>query len=480
MWSSSDSTVRQGSIAARRVIASTVIMGAVLGSSIASAAAGLPDFVKLVEEQADTVVSISVLRESLQPTAAEDPRMQQIPEELRRFFQQDPRNAPSEPRSGRGVGSGFIVSEDGYVVTNAHVVNGASEMLVTLDDRHEYTATLIGMDEATDIALLKVDASGLPVAELGNSDDVKVGQWVLAIGSPFGLDHTATQGIVSAVARNLPSGGYAPFIQTDVAVNPGNSGGPLFNTDGVVIGVNSQIYSNSGGYQGLSFSIPINVAKHVVEQLKTTGHASRGWLGVAIQDVDQGLAEAFGMDSPNGALVSSLADDGPAKAAGLKSGDIIVEFNGLPVNRSGDLPPLVALVPAGDTATVSVLRDGKPKEIDVKIGEFDSQNVAMNGPSTSAADQLGLVVGKLDKEMLEELGVDHGVRVIQVVPTGTAAKASIMANDVILSLNGKEVTDPSEFVAQVGKLKPGKSVAALVMRGENSRYVAIEIPKSHE
>ncbi len=474
MWSSSDSTVRQGSLAARRVI-----MGAVLGSSIASAAAGLPDFVKLVEEQADTVVSISVLRESLQPTAA-DPQMQQIPEELRRFFQQDPRNEPSEPRSGRGVGSGFIVSEDGYVVTNAHVVNGASEMLVTLDDRHEYTATLIGMDEATDIALLKVDATDLPVAELGNSDDVKVGEWVLAIGSPFGLDHTATQGIVSAVARNLPSGGYAPFIQTDVAVNPGNSGGPLFNTDGVVIGVNSQIYSNSGGYQGLSFSIPINVARHVVEQLKATGHASRGWLGVAIQDVDQGLAEAFGMDSPNGALVSSLADDGPAKAAGLKSGDIIVEFNGLPVNRSGDLPPLVALVPAGESATVSVLRDGKPKDIDVKIGEFASQNVAMNGPSTSAADQLGLVVGKLDNEMLEELGVDHGVRVIQVVPTGAAAKASIMANDVILSLNGKEVTDPSEFVTQVGRLKPGKSVAALVMRGENSRYVAIEIPKSHE
>ncbi len=480
MWSSSDSTVRQGSSAARRVIASTVVMGAMLGSSIASAAAGLPDFVKLVEEQADTVVSISILRESLQPTAAEDPRMQQIPEELRRFFQQDPRNAPSEPRSGRGVGSGFIVSADGYVVTNAHVVNGATEMLVTLDDRHEYPATLVGMDEATDIALLKVDATDLPVAELGNSDDVKVGQWVLAIGSPFGLDHTATQGIVSAVARNLPSGGYSPFIQTDVAVNPGNSGGPLFNTDGVVIGVNSQIYSNSGGYQGLSFSIPINVAKHVVEQLKTTGHASRGWLGVGIQDVDQGLAEAFGMDSPNGALVSSLAEDGPAKAAGLKSGDIIVEFNGLPVNRSGDLPPLVALVPAGDIATVSVLRDGMPKEIDVKIGEFDSQNVAMNGPSTSAADQLGLVVGKLDKEMLDELGIDHGVRVIQVVPTGTAAKASIMANDVILSLNGKEVTDPSEFVAQVGKLKPGKSVAALIMRGENTRYVAIEIPKSHE
>ncbi|ASJ72284.1 Do family serine endopeptidase [Granulosicoccus antarcticus] len=479
MWDSSESRFKQGGSAVKRAIASTVILGAVLGSSV-SDAAGLPDFEKLVEEQADTVVSIAVLRESLQPTAAVNPQLQQLPEELQRFFQQDPRNAPSEPRSGRGVGSGFIVSEDGYVVTNAHVVEGASEMIVTLDDRHQYPATLVGLDEATDIALLKVDATGLPAAELGNSDDVKVGEWVLAIGSPFGLDHTATQGIVSAVARNLPSGGYAPFIQTDVAVNPGNSGGPLFNTEGVVIGVNSQIYSSSGGYQGLSFSIPINVAKHVVDQLKATGHASRGWLGVAIQDVDQGLADAFGLDSPTGALVSSLADAGPALAAGIQTGDIIVEFNGAPVNRSGDLPPLVALVAAGQNATVSVLRNGEPQEIEVKIGEFDSEQVASNAPASSAADQLGLVVGKLDEQMMQELGIDHGVRVMQVLPSGAAAKASIMTDDVILSLNGKAVSDPSEFVAQLGKLEAGKSVAALVMRGQNSRYMAIEIPDSHE
>lgn len=474
----SSATFRQPRQLLRQALATVAIAGAVAGTSVSSAA-GLPDFETLVEEQADTVVSISVLREALQPTAGDSPALQQLPEELRRFFQQDPRRqAPGE--SGRGIGSGFIISDDGYVMTNAHVVNDASEVMVTLDDRRQLPATIVGIDESTDIALLKVDASGLPAAELGDSDEVDVGEWVLAIGSPFGLDHTATQGIVSAVARNLPSGGYAPFIQTDVAVNPGNSGGPLFNTDGVVIGVNSQIYSSSGGYQGLSFAIPINVAKHVVEQLKATGHASRGWLGVAIQNVDQGLADAFGLDSPTGALVSSLSEDGPAAAAGVKAGDIITEFNGSKVHQSGELPGLVGVVPAGEIATLTLLRDGKEKTLNVTIGKFETQTVAANGAAASNAGRLGLVVGKLDDEMRKQRGLSHGVRIIEVDPTGPAAKAALLPDDVILTLNGKSVDSPSDFIEKIDQFDAGKRVAVLIQRGEYSRYVAIEIPESHE
>ena len=244
----------------------------------------------------------------------------------------------NDPNQGFGVGSGFIFSDDGYVVTNAHVVDGATSMTITMNDRREFDATLIGADELTDIALLKIDATGLPEASMGNSDDVNVGQWVLAIGSPFGLEQTATQGIISASTRSLPSGGYTPFIQTDVAVNPGNSGGPLYNTDGEVIGVNSQIYSRTGGYQGLSFAIPSNVVEHVVEQLKTDGHATRGWLGVAIQDVDKGLADAFGLKRLHGALISQLTPDSPALAAGIEQGDIIILVDEQPVEQSSDLP----------------------------------------------------------------------------------------------------------------------------------------------
>lgn len=474
----SESTARQTGQAFRQVLASVALTGAVVGSSVA-AATGLPDFETLVEEQGGTVVSIAVMREALQPASGDSPSLQQLPEELRRFFPQDPRQQPPGG-SGRGIGSGFIISEDGYVMTNAHVVSDASEVMVTLDDRRQLPATVIGVDESTDIALLKVDASDLPAAELGNSDEVAVGEWVLAIGSPFGLDHTATQGIVSAVARNLPSGGYAPFIQTDVAVNPGNSGGPLFNTDGVVIGVNSQIYSSSGGYQGLSFAIPINVARHVAEQLKTTGHASRGWLGVAIQDVDQGLADAFGLDSPTGALVSSLSEDGPAAVAGLKPGDIITTFNGSTVSQSADLPGFVGLIPAGSTVELTLLREGKELTMDVTIGKFETQSVAMNDAGTTNAERLGLVVGKLDEAMREELGLKRGVKVIEIDPAGPAASAAIMPNDVILTLNGKSIDNPQDFTSQIDQLDAGKRVAVLIQRGEHSRYVAIEIPKLHE
>ncbi|NND92320.1 MAG: DegQ family serine endoprotease [Granulosicoccus sp.] len=463
----------------RQLFVSALILGATAIASN-SWAEGLPDFRKLVEEEGGAVVSISVVRESLQPTAGNSQAHPSMPDELRRFFEQIPRGQSPEAQPGRGIGSGFIVSEDGYVVTNAHVVDGASMFSVTLDDRRQLTATLVGLDKATDIALLKVSATGLPVVELGDSDDVEVGEWVLAIGSPFGLDHTATQGIVSAVSRSLPSGGYTPFIQTDVAVNPGNSGGPLFNTDGQVIGVNSQIYSNSGGYQGLSFAIPVNVAMHVVEQLKTTGHASRGWLGVSIQDVNQDLADAFGLDSPRGALVSSIVDDGPADAAGIEAGDIIIAFNEMPIRRSSDLPALVGLVPAGESAVVTILRNDKERDIDVAIGEFDTEQLASSGNGMSVPDVLGLVVGTLDDKALQGRGIEHGVEVLAVLPDSAAAVAGITTGDVIQSLDGQSILDTRDYRKQVAGLEAGKSVAALVLRGDRSLYIALKVAGVHE
>ena len=301
-----------------------------------SFAGTLPDFSGLVESEGDAVVKISVTTDVTKTASNGMPGFdpEQMPEQFRRFFEQFPQNPAPEQRRGTGFGSGFIISEDGYIITNAHVVDNASEILVGLQDRREYPAELIGSDPTTDIALLKLEASNLPVVTIGDSEDLRVGEWVLAIGSPFGFEHTATQGIVSALARSLPDGTYVPFIQTDVAVNPGNSGGPLFNTDGEVIGVNSQIYSRSGGYQGLSFSIPINVAISVADQLKDNGFATRGWLGVAIQNVDQALAKSFGLDKPSGALVAQVTAGSPAENGGLESGDIILEFNGKSVDYS--------------------------------------------------------------------------------------------------------------------------------------------------
>jgi len=328
----------------------------------------------IVEEEGDAVVKISVISEAKQTLTNGIPGFnpEQLPEQFRRFFEQLPQSPPSQQPRGAGFGSGFIISEDGYIITNAHVVDDASDIRVGLQDRREYKAELVGSDPASDIALLKLDAENLPVVTVGDSDDLKVGEWVLAIGSPFGFEHTATQGIVSALARSLPDDTYVPFIQTDVAVNPGNSGGPLFNTDGQVVGVNSQIYSRSGGYQGLSFSIPINVAISIADQLKEKGFATRGWLGVAIQNVDQSLASSFGLDKPEGALISQVTKGSPADNGGLESGDIILEFNGKSVKYSSALPPLVGSVRPGETVVVEILRDGKREELNVTIEPLEA------------------------------------------------------------------------------------------------------------
>lgn len=329
----------------------------------------LPDFSALVDTEGHAVVKISVTSESAQEGFSGIPGLdlEQLPENYRRFFEQLPDNPGRNQRRGTGFGSGFIVDPSGYVITNAHVVAGAVDIKVGLHDRRELTATLVGTDKSSDIAVLKVDAENLPVVKIGDSDNMKVGEWVLAIGSPFGFEHTATQGIVSALSRSLPDDTYVPFIQTDVAVNPGNSGGPLFNTAGDVIGVNSQIYSRSGGYQGLSFAIPINVAMSIAEQLRESGFATRGWLGVRIQNVDQSLAESFGLTRPEGALISEVTKNSPANKAGILAGDIILEFNKKPVPFSSALPPLVGVIKPGDTVESMVLRDGVRKILNVTI-----------------------------------------------------------------------------------------------------------------
>jgi len=389
----------------------------------------LPNFSALVQEEGDAVVKISVTSEARVPVGSGGPGFdpEQLPEQFRRFFEQLPQNPNQQPRRGQGFGSGFIISDDGYVVTNAHVVNGATEITVGLQDRREFSAELVGSDAASDIALLKLDAKNLPVVQVGDSDELTVGEWVLAIGSPFGFEHTATQGIVSALARSLPDDTYVPFIQTDVAVNPGNSGGPLFNTDGQVVGVNSQIYSRSGGYQGLSFAIPINVAMSIAEQLKAKGYATRGWLGVTIQDISQDLAESFGLDKPEGALVAQVSGDSPADKGGVMSGDIILEFNSKNVPFSSALPPLVGSVPPGEKVDVMVLRDGKRKTLAVTIEplEGDRQVSAFEPKDPIDESRLGIVVAEIPEEMRIELGLAKGVIVSEIDPEGVAALAGI-------------------------------------------------------
>ncbi|MFK7859483.1 MAG: DegQ family serine endoprotease [Granulosicoccus sp.] len=447
-----------------------------------SFAATLPDFSALVEEEGDAVVKISVLASSPQAAQSGNPGFdpEQIPEQFRRFFEQMP-NAPERaPRQGSGFGSGFIISEDGYVITNAHVVDNATEIRVGLNDRREYQATLVGSDPASDIALLKLDASELPVVKIGNSEDLRVGEWVLAIGSPFGFEHTATQGIVSALARSLPDDTYVPFIQTDVAVNPGNSGGPLFNTDGEVVGVNSQIYSRSGGYQGLSFSIPINVAMSIADQLREKGFATRGWLGVSIQNVDQALARSFGLDKPEGALVAQVTDDSPADKAGFSSGDIILEFNGKDVAYSGALPPLVGSVTPGSTVPVVVLRNGKQETLDVTIAPLDEGERVAALPVQDPVDQsrLGVEVAALTADQMEQMGLSHGVVVSEIDPEGAAADAGISQGDIILSLNREKVTSVEDLETLVDNAPSGSAIPILIQRGPSPIFLALTLPSA--
>lgn len=457
----------------RAALAGPLILALVLLLAAApafSAPHGMPDFEQLVESQSRAVVNIRTERAADFTPASERPAPG-IPEFLRRFRDfQDPR-ARREP--AQGLGSGVIASPDGDVLTNAHVVDGATKIIVQLHDRREFEATLVGTDPETDIALLKIEATDLPAAKFGDSDGLKVGQWVLAIGAPFGLNQTATQGIVSAVSRSLPNDNYVPFIQTDVAVNPGNSGGPLFNLDGEVVGINSQIFSRTGGYMGLSFAIPINLATHIADELKAEGRITRGWLGISIQDLDQGLAESFGLASPKGALISAVTPDSPAAAAKLQAGDVIIAYNDHAITRSAALPPLVAASSARSSSVLKIWRDGKARDVTVEIGVLPGKSVAVTQP---ASGPLGVVVSDLTPRDRASVGVDNGVHVDDVEPGKPAAEAGVRADDIIVAFNHQPVDNVAELVQLSQRATPGSTVPVLVQRDRQIRFLAMKVP----
>lgn len=443
------------------------------------AQAALPEFTEIVEQAKDSVVNISTktkaTRSSKEFKIPELPEGSPFGELFEKFFDRDEFNR--RRRDSQSLGSGFIISDDGYILTNHHVVAGADEVIVRMSNRKEYVAKIIGSDEASDIAVLKIEANDLPVLEFGDSDDLKVGEWVLAIGSPFGFDHSVTQGIVSAKGRSLPSDNYVPFIQTDVAINPGNSGGPLFNLDGEVVGINSQIYSRTGGFMGLSFAIPIEMAVDVATQIKETGSVSRGWLGVLIQEVTRELAESFGMDNPHGALVSKVLDDSPAADAGLQVGDVIVEFNGKTVMRSSSLPPLVGRSKVGRLAQVTVIRAKKRQRIGVKIAQLPTSitqaayTPEAHAPSKDSA--LGMKVEDLGSDAGKRLRIERGVQVIEVDKLGPASDAGIIKGDVITMIDNHAVESVGDFENITDSLKSGKSVALLVQRRSGPVFLAI-------
>ncbi len=446
----------------------------------ATGQAALPDFTSIVEEAKNSVVNIST-KTRAKRSGSRDFKIPEMPEgtpfgELfEKFF--DPEELDRRGRQAQSLGSGFIISKDGYILTNHHVVTGADEVIVRMANRKEYVARLIGSDEASDVAVLKVDAENLPVLEFGDSDDLKVGEWVLAIGSPFGFDHTVTAGIVSAKGRSLPSDNYVPFIQTDVAINPGNSGGPLFNLEGEVVGVNSQIYSRTGGFMGLSFAIPIEMAVDVASQIKETGTVSRGWLGVLIQEVTRELAESFGMQNPHGALVAKVLDDSPAAEAGLEVGDVIVEFNGKKVLRSSALPPLVGRAKVGKSAEVIVIRDRKPQKIGVTIAQLPG-SITQAAYKPEAEEEthhsaLGMKVEELDDAARKRLKISSGVRVTEVDDFGPAGEAGIVKGDVITMIDNRDVESVDDFDDIASDLQSGKSVALLVQRRSGPVFLAI-------
>ena len=441
---------------------------------------GLPDFTALVKKEAPAVVNISTVtrRERSQQS-----QLDQLPEMFRRFFDEfggpgGPGGGPAPRSETESLGSGFIISSDGYVLTNYHVVGEADEIVVRLQDRRELDAELIGSDPQSDLALIKVDASDLPVVDIGSSDDLQVGEWVLAIGAPFGFDSSVTAGIVSAKGRSLPTDNYVPFIQTDVAINPGNSGGPLFNLNGQVVGINSQIVSRSGGYMGLSFAIPIDLAMDVADQLRETGEVSRGWLGVLIQEVDRDLAESFGLDKPMGALVAQVQSGSPAAEAGLRPGDVIIAFNGREIQRSAQLPKWVGALKAGTEAEMTVVRDGDEKTLEVTVGELpDNPQAGMTGQPDQAqgeSDKLGLEVRAASAAELARVKADHGV-VITGVQDGPAARAGLSSGDLLVSLNGKPVDSLDAYREIAADLPDEGTVPALVNRDGNARFVAIKL-----
>jgi len=469
-------------------LTAVVLMLATAGMA---AAQDLPDFTGLVRDNSPAVVNISTTQEartqrSQMPNIPGMPDPDQLPEGhpfrdfMDRFMDEDGQPAPRF--DSRSLGSGFIISEDGYIMTNHHVVEQASEIIVRLNDRRELEAELVGADDRTDLALLKVEADGLPTVDTGASSDLQVGEWVLAIGSPFGFEYSVTAGIISAKGRSLPTENYVPFLQTDVAINPGNSGGPLFNLDGEVIGVNSHIYSRSGGFQGISFAIPIELAMEVAEQLRSGGEVSRAWLGVVIQDVTRDLAESFGMDRPEGALVAQVLPDSPAAKAGLEPGDVIVEFNGRDIPSSGSLPPMVGRAGVGSTAPVVVLRDGERRSIDVTLEQLPESagrpSRTQPGGPDGEFEELGMTVEPLNDERREALALDDAVEgvVVTGVSGGPAAEAGLAPGDVITRVNRAPISGLEALQQALEEAPSGSSVPLLVLRDQSQRFLALRMP----
>ena len=442
--------------------------------------ADLPDFTEIVEEASPAVVKILVEYESENPRYQE--QLEELPEYLRRFF--DFRGGPPVPRERAGMGSGFIISEDGYVVTNNHVVENARQVIVRLPDRQEFDAEVIGTDPRSDLAVLKISGENLPTLSLAEDRDVKVGQWVLAIGSPFSLDFSVTAGIVSALGRSLPTetgDNYVPFIQTDVAINPGNSGGPLFNLEGEVIGVNSQIFTRSGGSIGLSFAIPVSVVRNVVTQIQDTGGVERGWLGVSIQDVDRNLADSFGLDRPRGALIAQVGEDSPADRAGLQSGDIIVEFADETIETSADLPHVVGLIAPGTEVTAVIVRDGDEEVIAVEVGGLGADEVARVDTGMSADGSLsllGMTMTEVEPAVLSELGLAGGAVISEVEPDSPADEAGVRVGDILTRFGNQPVSRVSDLSTVAEGLTPGSSVPARLIRGRSPLFIGIRIPSA--
>lgn len=461
-------------------------------SQAAQSVRGLPDFVSLVEEVGPSVVSIRTterVRVRRYGGGLDDDDMQEF---FRRFFgvpmpgmpHADPRSEspqpPVEREVPRGVGSGFIISSDGYIMTNAHVVDGADEVFVGLNDQQEYKAKVIGMDKRTDIAVVKIDAKNLPAVRIGNVDDLKVGQWVIAIGSPFDLENTVTAGIVSAKYRD--TGDYLPFIQTDVAVNPGNSGGPLINMSGEVVGINSQIYSRSGGFMGISFAIPIDEAMRIGDQLRSTGHVTRGRIGVRIDRVRRDVAESIGLDRPRGALVASVEPDSPADKAGIEAGDIILEFDGKEIEKVSDLPRLVGSTKPDTKTTITVFRRGKDRKLDITVGLMKPEETKASARSSGSSGEpselpsgavqaLGLTVANMTDAERREANAPRGVQVEEV--EGAAAIAGLQPGDIILNVGNTEINNVDDFRAAVKEADPSKSINMLVQRDDLVQFVLI-------
>jgi len=444
----------------------------------AAAAAQLPDFTELVEKQGPAVVNISTTQSVRNPLLPQAPNLQEddpFYEFFRRFI---PQPGPREFQS-QSLGSGFIISQDGYILTNAHVVETAEEITVKLTDKREFKAKVIGADRRTDVALIKIDATNLPAVRFGDPTRLKVGEWVLAIGSPFGFENTVTAGIVSAKGRSLPQENYVPFIQTDVAVNPGNSGGPLFNLRGEVVGINSQIYSRTGGFMGLSFAIPIDVANDIAQQLRTVGKVSRGRIGVVIQPVTKELADGFGLPRAQGALVNSVEKGGPADKAGVEAGDVILRFDGKPVNSSEDLPRIVGATKPGSKASMQVWRNKQSRETHVVVAEMQDDRAARQArrgggkPPAAAPSQYGLALAELNETQRGELKISGGVLVENA--QGAATRAGIRRGDVILAVNNQDVKSVEQFNQMMGQFEKGRIVALLVRRGANSLYIPFRV-----